>query len=197
VSETFHLLYAEDNSADSDLTRQYFSAHAPDIRLDVVENGASCLARLREHEYDGLLLDNHLPDLDAIDVLRSLAARKTAVPVVVVTSVGDEELVVRLLRFGAWDYVPKEGGYIEKLPVIVRRAMAEYRARREPGYPTRREARRVLYIEHHAADIDLTTRHLAEHAPHLQLQVVRSSKEALQRVQDSTFDLVLTDLRMS
>ena len=196
MSETFRLLYAEDNSADSDLTRQYFSAHAPDIRLDVVESGASCLARLREHEYDGLLLDNHLPDLDAIDVLRSLAAKKTAVPVVVVTSVGDEELVVRLLRLGAWDYVPKQGAYIEKLPVIVRRAMAERRARREPGHPTWREARRVLYIERHDADIDLTARHLAEHAPHLRLDVVRSSKEALQRVQDTTVDLVLTDLRM-
>jgi DNA-binding NtrC family response regulator len=196
VSETYRVLYAEDNSSDSDLAREYFSVHVPDIRLDIVENGASCLSLLQQQPYDGLLLDNHLPDMDASDVLTKLATQKITIPVVVATSVGDEELVVRLLRLGAWDYIPKQDDYIARLPVVVRRAVAEHRRRRDVAHPAHRGQRRILYIERHAADVDLTARQLSEQAPHLRLEVVGSSREALQRLHDTSFDAVLTDLRM-
>ena len=196
MSETYRVLYAEDNSSDSDLAREYFSVHVPDIRLDIVENGASCLSLLQQQPYDGLLLDNHLPDMDASDVLTKLATQKITIPVVVATSVGDEELVVRLLRLGAWDYIPKQDDYIARLPVVVRRAVAEHRRRRDVAHPAHRGQRRILYIERHAADVDLTVRQLSDQAPHLRLDVVRSCREALHRLQDTSFDLVLTDLRL-
>ena len=58
------VLYAEDNSFDADLTRAHFDAHAPEFELDVVRTGEECLARLQSRQYDVLLLDNHLPDMD-------------------------------------------------------------------------------------------------------------------------------------
>jgi hypothetical protein len=42
-------------------------------------------------------------------------------------------------------------------------------------------------VERHAADIDLTFAWFAEHAPHLAMQVLRSSQQALARV--STGDI--------
>jgi signal transduction histidine kinase len=195
VNETFRLLYAEDNLSDGDLTREYLATHAPHIQLEIVGTGGACLDRLQHGQYDVLLLDNHLPDMDAVDVLKELAARKVAMPVVVATAVGDEDLVVRVLRLGAWDYVPKQGHYIETLPSILGQAIAEHRRLRDRGHAARRRQRRILYIERHPADIDLTIRYLGENAPHLQLDIVRSSKEALALLH-ATFDLVLTDLRM-
>jgi signal transduction histidine kinase len=197
VANSIRLLYTEDNPTDSDLTREHFATSAPDIQLEIVETGAACLARLASQEYDVLLLDNHLPDMDALDVLKVLAERDVRIPVIVATAVGDEELVVRLLRVGAWDYVPKHGHYIETLPSVVRRAVADYRRLRDVGHAIRRGPRRILYVERHPADIDLTTRHLAEHAPHFQVEPVASCAEALERLQQTTYDLVLTDLRMA
>jgi DNA-binding NtrC family response regulator len=115
---------------------------------------------------------------------------------VVATSVGDEELVVRVLRLGAWDYVPKHGDYIQSLPAILRNAIAEYRRLRDHGHAWRRRQRRILYTERHAADIDLTVAQFAENAPYLELKIVRSARDALAALQASRFDLVLTDLRM-
>jgi two-component system cell cycle sensor histidine kinase/response regulator CckA len=196
VNEAIRLLYAEDSRTDSDLTREHFAIHAPDIQIDVVETGEACLARVEHGQHDALLLDNRLPDMDASDVLKALTDRNIEVPVVVATAVGDEELVVRLVRLGAWDYVAKDGDYIQRLPAVLRSAIAEYGRRHAQGYAVRRRPRRVLYIERHPADIDLTARHMAEHAPHVHVEIVRSSKEALARLNDSAFDLVLTDLRM-
>jgi len=196
VDRTVRLLYAEDNTSDADLTRHHFATHATDIQLDVVEHGEACVTRLQNDRYDVLLLDYRLPDMDAIDVLKALAIHNVYLPVIVATAVGDEDVVVRVLRLGAWDYVPKQGNYVENLPSLVRLAAAEYHRLRDVGYAARRSRRRILYIERSEADIDLTAEYLAEHAPHLQLDIVRSASEGLEVLQRTPVDLVLVDLRM-
>jgi signal transduction histidine kinase len=190
------LLYAEDNASDGDLTRHHFATHAADIQLDIVAHGEACVTRLKNNHYDVLLLDYRLPDMDAIDVLKALATHNVYLPVIVATAVGDEDVVVRVLRLGAWDYVPKQGNYIESLPALIRQANAEFQRPRDVGYAARRSRRRILYIERSEADIDLTAAYLAEHAPHLQLDIVRSASEGLELLQRTPVDLVLIDLRM-
>jgi PAS domain S-box-containing protein len=189
------VLYAEDNAVDADLTTAHFAQAAPDVALDVVHSGEQCLARLAQGTYDVLLLDHHLPDMDGVDVLRELAARDVPLPVVMVTGVGDEALVVQVLGLGAFDYVPKHGHYLYSLPAVVMRAATEHRSV-HTHHAARRQRRRILYVEHDSADIDLTSKHFAEAAPHINLEVVRSSADALVRLQADRFDLLLTDLRM-
>jgi len=189
------VLYAEDNAVDADLTKAHFAQAAPDVVLDVVDSGEQCLARLAHGTYDVLLLDHHLPDMDGVDVLRELAAREVPLPVVMVTGVGDEALVVQVLGLGACDYVPKHGNYLDSLPAVVKRAATEHRSV-QTHHAARRQRRRILYVEYNAADIDLTSKHFAEAAPHIDLEVVRSSADALVRLQNEQFDLLLADLRM-
>jgi PAS domain S-box-containing protein len=103
---------------------------------------------------------------------------------------------VQVLRLGAHDYVSKNGNYLESLPAVLKGAVAEYQELKEHGDTAGPTEGRILYVEHHRADIDLTCRHFAEAARHLSLEVVLSSGQALARVQESRFDLILTDLRM-
>ena len=190
------VLYAEDNPLDADLTTAYFRATVPEFELEVVHTGEECLARLQSQQYDVLLLDNHLPDMDGVDVLRQLAARRPDVPVVVTTSVGDEALAVQVLQIGACDYVPKAGDYVASLPAALRNAIVEHRDRRELHDAGERRERRILYIERHSSDVDLTLARLAEVAPHLRVEVASSAAGALTLLGDAEFDLVLTDLRL-
>jgi PAS domain S-box-containing protein len=193
--EKIRVLYAEDDSSDLDLTKAHFQLNAPDCELEVVDTGQGCLTRLQEGKYDVLLLDNHLPDMDGIEVLRELTVRDVRMPVVMVTAVGDEALVVQVLRLGALDYVPKQGNYIESLPAVLREAVAQYRTQQGWGQGAGRQ-RRILYVEHHQADIDLTLEHFADSAAHFILEVVHSPSHALALLQEDRFDLVLVDLRM-
>ncbi len=192
---TLRVLYAEDNRVDADLTRAHLELHAPEIELEIVDTGQQCLARLGERSYDVLLLDNHFPDMEGIDVLREIGLKQLSLPVVVVTGVGDEALVVQVLRLGAADYVVKRGNYVEALPGVLHRAVAEHPAPGKPG-GTAARPRRILYVEHHPADIDLTRQHFRECAAHLTLEVVHSATDALVVLQAADIDLVLTDLRL-
>ena len=196
MSAAIRVLYAEDNALDADLTRAYLAEHAPDLALEVVESGGACLARLRAKEHDLLLLDHWLTDMEGLDVLRALVRFPVPVPVVLISGAGDEELVVKALRLGASNYVPKTGDYLTSLPALLREVVEEHRSRLARGLlPT--APRRILYVEHQEMDIELTSRHFAEVVPPVELDVVRSFPAALARLgTPPPYDAALIDLRM-
>lgn len=197
MATLLRILYAEDNALDADLTAAHFESRAPDCTLHTVDSGQACLDALRQNHYDALLLDNHLPDMDGIDVLGQLRAAGLRMPVVMVTGVGDDETVARALRAGASDYVPKSGDYLETLPPLLRTLIKRQRNRSQLDGEVVLRGQQVLYVEPNAMDVELTQSHFAAHAPHLHLTVVNGCVEALQLLEKPhAFDLVLTDLRV-
>jgi signal transduction histidine kinase len=197
MNNKIRLLYADDDPSDVDLTRTHFQLNAPEFEIDHVETGRECLARLKHAKYDAVLLDYRLPDMDGTDVLAEMAREEIELPVVMVTGVGDEELVVKALRLGAADYVPKQSDYLETLPGVLTGVIADHRNKRKRGQPTLPARLRILYLEYHEMDVDLTLHHFGVHAPHVTIQIARSCNEALERLSgEHDFDLVLTDLRM-
>ncbi len=119
------VLYAENNITDIDLTRRFFAAEAPHIRLSVVRRGSEVIQRVSqaaggERDWDVLLLDYGLSDRDAIDILREIRHHYALdVPVIVVTGQGDERIAAAAMRFGAADYLVKHPGYLVKLPFAI------------------------------------------------------------------------------
>jgi two-component system KDP operon response regulator KdpE len=87
-------------------TQGYETLEAPD--------GQSGLARLAEKP-DLVILDLGLPDMDGLDLLRAMRGRNESVPIVVLSSRGDEAGKVAALDLGADDYVTKPFGTEELL----------------------------------------------------------------------------------
>ncbi len=196
MNPSYRVLYVEDNVQDADLTRAFFSKHAPEFEIEIVETGQACLDRISGTACDLLLLDNHLPDMEGLDILRSLVHLGVRVPVVLVTGAGNEELVVKALHLGAANYVPKLRNYLETLPDLLRLVIEEHRQKSSQGLQAA-EPRRILYVEHQGMDIDLTLRYFAEVAPQFKLEVARTCAEALTRLgRAPAYDAVLIDLRM-
>lgn len=77
-------------------------------------NGKSALALLSESP-DLVILDLGLPDMDGHELLRTIRSRNERVPIVVLSSRGDEAGKVRALDYGADDYVTKPFGMDELL----------------------------------------------------------------------------------
>jgi two-component system, OmpR family, KDP operon response regulator KdpE len=83
---------------------------------DVLEapNGKTAL-ELMASKPDLVVLDLGLPDIQGHELLRMIRARNESVPVVVLSSRGDEAGKVQALDFGADDYVTKPFGMDELL----------------------------------------------------------------------------------
>ncbi len=76
-----------------------------------------------------VLLDVWMPDLDGIEVLERIRARRKDLPVVVVSGHGTVELAVKATRLGAVDFIEKPFS-IDGLLSSVRRALGSVRGRR-------------------------------------------------------------------
>jgi len=75
--------------------------------VDHVSTGTEADAAVASQPYDLLILDLGLPKLSGIEVLRRLRARKSALPVLILTAQDGVEDRVRGLDAGADDYLTK------------------------------------------------------------------------------------------
>ncbi|MBN9694846.1 MAG: response regulator [Zoogloea sp.] len=75
--------------------------------IDVADRGDHAEHYLLTQEYDGVILDLTLPGKDGLDVLRSLRARGSRIPVLILTARGAVDDRVKGLNLGADDYLAK------------------------------------------------------------------------------------------
>lgn len=106
------ILIVEDEPAIRRLLRATLGAH--DYRTLEVGTGAEALQTLRHHRPDLVLLDLGLPDIDGLELIGRIRAIGP-VPIVVLSSRGDEAAKVTALDSGADDYVTKPFGADELL----------------------------------------------------------------------------------
>jgi two-component system KDP operon response regulator KdpE len=83
---------------------------------------AKTALELLANKPDLIILDLGLPDMQGLELLRQIRARKDAVPIVVLSSRGDEDVKVAALDQGADDYVTKPFG-MEELLARIRTAL--------------------------------------------------------------------------
>jgi two-component system OmpR family response regulator len=79
------------------------SGHA----VDAVGDGTGALAVLAAEHFDLVILDLNLPDMDGLDVLRTLRARRHGASILVLSARGALDERVRGLDLGADDYMTK------------------------------------------------------------------------------------------
>jgi two-component system KDP operon response regulator KdpE len=77
-------------------------------------NGRTALEMLG-HQPGLIILDLGLPDMQGLDLLRTIRSRSEGVPIVVLSSRGDEAGKVQALHLGADDYITKPFGMDELL----------------------------------------------------------------------------------
>jgi two-component system, NtrC family, response regulator AtoC len=69
-------------------------------------SGREALEAIRE-DCDLVLLDNRMPDLTGLEVLKELKKNLPKIPVIVMTAFGTTETAIEAMRLGAFDYVLK------------------------------------------------------------------------------------------
>jgi PAS domain S-box-containing protein len=88
-------------------------------------SGADAIAWLKEHPLDLLLLDLKLQDFDAPQIIRQLSDLNRLPPFLIITGQGDERVAVEMMKSGARDYLVKGAGFLEVLPSVVARVLAQ------------------------------------------------------------------------
>jgi two-component system KDP operon response regulator KdpE len=106
------VLVVDDEPPIRKLLRMGLNAHG--YQTLEAPNGRTALDMLSQSP-DLIILDLGLPDMQGHELLRTIRARNDSVPIVVLSSRGDEAGKVQALDFGADDYVTKPFGMDELL----------------------------------------------------------------------------------
>jgi two-component system, OmpR family, phosphate regulon response regulator OmpR len=101
---TERILVVEDDPRLADMLSEYLGQAG--FRVIVASLGRAALERLSTAEYDAVVLDLMLPDMDGLDVCRQLRATSDT-PVLMLTGRGDAIDRIVGLEIGADDYLPK------------------------------------------------------------------------------------------
>jgi len=100
--------------------------------VDAATDGATALEFIQSADYDLLVLDIMLPDIDGLEVLSRVRARKVGAPVLILSARGTLEDRVKGLEQGADDYLVKPFAFVELL-ARVRALLRRASPRRAPG----------------------------------------------------------------
>ncbi len=93
--------------------------------VDVTEHGEDGLEIGRLYDYDIILLDLMLPDLDGYEVLRRLRSSKVETPILILSGLSELDNKIKGLGFGADDYLTKpfdRRELIARMQAIIRRS---------------------------------------------------------------------------
>ncbi len=126
-----HILMVEDDRKLSSLTGKYLEQHG--LKVTIESNGVRGLKVALEADFDVVLLDIMLPEMDGIEICRKLRHEKD-VPIIMLTARGEEADRVLGLEIGADDYMAKPFSPRELLARIrsqVRRTRGDFNSKKQ------------------------------------------------------------------
>jgi DNA-binding NtrC family response regulator len=77
------------------------------FRVNCARNGAEALAAVMNQQFDAVVSDIYMPDVDGLQLVKELRLRWPSLPIILMTAQGSVELAVRAVEEGATDFIAK------------------------------------------------------------------------------------------
>jgi DNA-binding response OmpR family regulator len=99
------LLIVDDELLIRDLLYDYFAAR--DFDISVAESGGRALALLEKDQFDTVILDLKIPDIDGLELAERIRAESADLPIILITGYPSLESAIEALRRRIDDYFVK------------------------------------------------------------------------------------------
>jgi two-component system cell cycle response regulator CtrA len=148
------VLLVEDDAATAAsieimLRKENFVCDTTDLGEDGLEIG-------KLYDYDIILLDLMLPDIDGYEVLRRLRAARVQTPILILSGLGELDHKIKGLGFGADDFLTKpfdKRELIARIQAIVRRSKGH-------AASTIRTGKMMINLDNHVVEVEDQPLHL-------------------------------------
>ena len=117
------VLVVDDSDAEREIVALTLGAAFPEIQVRMAAHPAIAREMCGQEGFDCVILDYNMPQTDGVTLAGELKASSTYLPIILMTSVGDEMLAAEALRSGISDYIPKSRITAESIRRIVDRSI--------------------------------------------------------------------------
>ncbi|MBW4490895.1 MAG: PAS domain S-box protein [Trichocoleus desertorum ATA4-8-CV12] len=128
MEEILKILVVDDDEVARMAVRQALQAAGLSLELLEVGSYSAAIALLQQQPFDCVLLDYQLPDGDGLTLVKTVREAGIQTALIVLTSQGDEQIAVELMKAGASDYLSKGKLAPESLSRSLRNAIRLCRA---------------------------------------------------------------------
>jgi PAS domain S-box-containing protein len=122
------VLIVDDKPESVELLAEYILRPSGYVPFGATDSEEGLRLALEERP-DLLIVDQKMPKLSGLDILRALREHQCDVPAIMITAYGSEEVIVEALRLGARDYITKPFD-VDELLNAVDKTLREYRQER-------------------------------------------------------------------
>jgi len=171
------ILIADDDTLVRSAIQKILSMFNHDVVA--VESGRQVLEHVSD-EFDVIVLDINMPDMDGFETLERLNQQKVDIPVLFLTGAGSMDYAVKAINLGAYDFLTKPIADIELFHVKVKQA-AEKRhfLLQEKAYKKQLEIE-VQAKTHELAEKNLLLEQYSNHLENATVQIMSSLQTAME-----------------
>lgn len=112
------ILIADDHSAIRIGIKQICNGEFPAVLFGEAINYAEVFQKLKENDWDILILDIDLPGRNGLDILKQIKAEKLKIPVLMFSFHSEEQIALRAMKLGAAGYLSKDVADMELVKAI-------------------------------------------------------------------------------
>lgn len=142
------VLYVDDEPDLLDLGKIFLET-TPGFTVDTLISAVTALAVIPEKQYDAIVSDYQMPEMDGIAFLKAVRSSGNTIPFILFTGRGREEVVIQALNEGADFYLQKGGeptSQFAELAHKIRLAVRQRRAEASVRDHERREADIINFL---------------------------------------------------
>ncbi len=114
------ILIVDDHAVVRTGLKQILNEASEPFEMEEAASGCDAVKKVREGDWDMVLLDIGLPDKNGIEVLKQIKSEHKKLPVLMLSMYPEDQYAVRALRAGASGYMTKESAPDELLNAITK-----------------------------------------------------------------------------
>lgn len=150
-----------------------------DHEVVAVESGRQVLEHISD-EFDVIVLDINMPDMDGFETLERLNQQQVDIPVLFLTGAGSMDYAVKAIHLGAYDFLTKPIADIELFHVKVKQAVEKrHFLLQEKAYKEQLESE-VLAKTRELAEKNMLLEQYSNHLENATVQIMSSLQAAME-----------------
>lgn len=168
------------------------------FQIDIANEGEEGMEKAFINEYDVILLDLNLPDIDGIEVLQTLRKKAIAIPIIIITARDEVADLAIGLDSGADDYITKPFKLLEvraRIHAVIRRFHGRTNPVIKIGEMQINPINRIVEIKGKEVNLAIKEFDILEYIAYKYPAVV-SAEEIVEHVYDENFDPFSSVLRV-
>ncbi len=133
ISQVLRVLLVEDEEHDAAAFRRAFKNKRIPVEVSHFEKAEKAIEALgvENPPFDVIVSDFNLPGINGLEMCKKIIGDGISIPIVILAGSGSEDVAVKALKAGVYDYLIKDqlGGYIELVPGVVHGAIQKHNDR--------------------------------------------------------------------